>query len=228
MKVLPSKISSLESSLSATPFFSLIFTGNILKFFFRSIALSLFSFLFFVVTLSAFAQPAKDETNNNYRKGVKLFQEKKYQAAAASLTVAANSQADDGEAGILLGYCYYEMHQYQKALDQYLKVSETGKLISIKNRAQRLAATLNSYMRGVCPGNCLKPTTPGWRKMAVPGKPDRLVWMVFPYLDQAGKGGSEYWSNDHMGELIEYVNGRPINKGPCPICSGSGKVSLPK
>jgi tetratricopeptide (TPR) repeat protein len=164
----------------------------------------------------------------SYQKGAKLFQEKKYQAAAANLTVAAQSPADDGEAGILLGYCFYEMHQYQKALDQYKKVSETGKLISVKNRAQRLAATLNSYMKGICPGNCLKPSTPGWRKMDVPGKPDRLVWMVFPYLDPAGKGGSEYWSNDHMGEVIEYVNGRPINKGPCPLCSGTGKVSLPK
>lgn len=164
----------------------------------------------------------------SYQNGAKLFQEKKYRAAAASLAVAAQSPLDDGEAGILLGYCFYEMHQYQKALDQYKKVSETGKLISVKNRAQRLAATLNSYMKGVCPGNCLKPSTPGWRKMDVPGKPDRLVWMVFPYLDPAGKGGSEYWSNDHMGEVIEYVNGRPINKGPCPLCSGTGKVSLPK
>lgn len=211
-----------------------------MKYISRSIALVSFSFLFFFTTLSACAQPAepggtdsvkdvaKEAFTSSYKKGAKLFQEKKYQAAAASLTVSANSPADDGEAGILLGYCFYEMHQYQKALDQYKKVSEAGKLISVKNRAQRLAATLNSYMRGICPGSCLKPTTPGWRKMAVPGKPDRLVWMVFPYLDPAGKGGSEYWSNDHMGEVIEYVNGRPINKGPCPICAGTGKVSLPK
>ncbi len=69
---------------------------------------------------------------------------------------------------------------------------------------------------------------PGWHKMKVPGTPDRLVWMVFPYKDPAGKGGSEYWSNDHMGEVIEYENGRPINKGKCPICHGTTHVSLSK
>lgn len=203
------------------------------------LAVSTLLLLPFASLLPASAQTAEPQNNapkdaekvafkTTYQKGAKLFQEKKYPAAAASLAVAAQSPLDDGEAGILLGYCFYEMHQYQKALEQYKKVSETGKLISVKNRAQRLAATLNSYMKGICPGNCLKPSTPGWRKMDVPGKPDRLVWMVFPYLDPAGKGGSEYWSNDHMGEVIEYVNGRPINKGPCPLCSGTGKVSLPK
>ena len=162
-----------------------------------------------------------------YQKGARLYREKKFVQAAQSLQVAAASKADDGEAGILLGYCYFENHQYGKALQQYKQVSETAKLISIRNRAQKLAATLDSYMRGICPGNCLKPSMPGWRKMSVPGTPDRLVWMVYPYLDPAGKGGSEYWSNDHMGEVIEYVNGRPINKGRCPICGGTGKVSLP-
>lgn len=162
-----------------------------------------------------------------YQSGVNLYRQKKYQLAAKSLQAAAKLPAEDGEAGILLGYCFFEQHQYKQALAQYEHVAASARLISIKNRAQKLAATLDSYMKGICPGNCLKPSMPGWRKMSVPGTPDRLVWMVFPYLEPAGKGGSEYWSNDHMGEVIEYVNGRPVNKGTCPICGGTGKVSLP-
>lgn len=161
-------------------------------------------------------------------KAAKLYQAKKYAEALAHYAKAAQSPAEDGESIIMEGYCYFSLKQYAKALQKYKQASAEGKLISIRNHAQKLAQTLDSYMKGICPGNCLKPSMPGWRKMNVPGTPDRLVWMVYPYLDPAGKGGSEYWSNDHMGEVIEYVNGRPINKGRCPICNGTGKVSLPE
>ncbi len=170
----------------------------------------------------------KKTRDADYAKGSQLFQAKKYSDAIKVLQKAGNSTADDGEAKILLGYCYYALKQYPTALKQYQLAADKGTLVSVRNRAQKLAQTLNCYMRGICPGNCLKPSMPGWRKMNVPGKPDYLVWMVYPYLDPAGKGGSEYWSNDHMGEVIEYVNGRPINKGKCPICGGTGKVSLAK
>lgn len=170
----------------------------------------------------------KKARDADYAKGSQLFQSKKYAEAIKVLQKAASSTADDGEAKILLGYCYYSLKQYPAALKQYHLAAEKGTLVSVRNRAQKLEQTLNSYMRGICPGNCLKPSTPGWRKMNVPGKPDHLVWMVFPYKDTGTRGGSEYWSNDHMGEVIEYVNGRPINKGKCPICRGTGKVSLEK
>lgn len=163
-----------------------------------------------------------------YTLAASLFKVKKYKEATAALQKAVATGADNGESGILLGYCYYELKKYPEAMKEYQRVAATAPLISTKNKAQKLAQTLSSYMRGICPGNCLKPTTPGWRKMNVPGKPDRLVWMVFPYLDTGTRGGSEYWSNDHMGEVIEYVNGRPVNKGKCPICGGTGRVSLPK
>ncbi|MBS1993093.1 MAG: hypothetical protein JSS86_07590 [Cyanobacteria bacterium SZAS LIN-2] len=177
---------------------------------------------------SALAQekPGQKAHDDAVSAGAKFYAAKKYDAAIKSYETAWKSGLDDGQAGIMLGYCYYAKHQYPSALKQYNDVAEHGKLISIKNNAQKLARTLDCYMRGVCPGNCLKPSMPGWRKMTVPGCPDRLVWMVYPYLDPAGAGGSEYWSNDHMGEVIEYVNGRPVNKGKCPICGGTGKVKL--
>lgn len=163
-----------------------------------------------------------------YLLGANLYQQKRYKDALKPLESAANSANDDGEAGILLGHCYYQLKQYTKALDRFRLVTKSGKLVSVRNRAQSLARSLDLSIRGICPGNCLKLSTPGWKKMNVPGTPSRLVWMVFPYLDPEGKGGSEYWSNDHLGEVIEYVNGRPINRGACPICKGSGKISLPK
>jgi len=165
---------------------------------------------------------------SEFDKGAKLFQTQKYAEALTHFSKAAKSAAEDGEGMIMEGYCFFNLKQYPKALAKYKEASEKGKLISIRNKAQKLAQTLDCYMRGICPGNCLKPSMPGWRKMYVAGKPDYLVWMVYPYLDPAGKGGSEYWSNDHMGEVIEYVNGRPVNKGKCPICHGTGHVSLPR
>lgn len=170
----------------------------------------------------------KKARDSEFAKGSQLFQAKKFAEAIKHLQKAANSTADDGEAKILLGYAHYNLKQYDAALKQYHLAAEKGTLVSIRNRAGKLERTLSFYMRGVCPGNCLKPSMPGWRKMNVPGKPAHLVWMVYPYLDPAGKGGSEYWSNDHMGEVIEYVNGRPFNRGKCPTCQGTGKVSLPK
>lgn len=181
-------------------------------------------------TGTAAADNAADQKKrqDEFASGSKLYQTQKFQEALKHFQNAAATEADDGEARIMVGYCYYSLKQYDKALKEYTLAADKGKLISVRNKAQRLAQTLRTYMVGICPGNCLKPSMPGWRKMNVPGKPDRLVWMVYPYLDPAGKGGSEYWSNDHMGEVIEYVNGRPINKGTCPICNGTGKVSLPK
>lgn len=170
----------------------------------------------------------KDNSHEDYLLGVRFYKEKKYKEALKPLAATANSGDDDGDARILLGHCYYELKQYAKALESFRMAAKDGKKISLRNRAQSLARTVDLSMKGICPGNCLKLSTPGWKKMNVPGTPSRLVWMVFPYLDPEGKGGSEYWSNDHVGEVIEYVNGRPINRGPCPICKGTGKISLPK
>ena len=178
--------------------------------------------------VSAEKQAQESLRKHEFESGSKLFQSGKYKEALGAFSKAAQSGADDGEATIMTGYCHYHLKQYSLALKDYTTAADKGKLISIRNRAQKLAATLDSYMRGICPGNCLKPSMPGWHKMNVPGKPDRLIWMVFPYLDPAGKGGSEYWSNDQMGEVIEYINGRPVDKGICPICHGTGHVSLPK
>lgn len=190
-------------------------------------------FLSLILCIPAFAQEdANGEQEKlrqkEYSEGTKFFQEKKFSDALKHYKRAAETTTDDGECAILVGRCYFHLKEYDKALKQYESVAQNGKRITVKNKAQKYAQQLSCMMKGICPGNCLKPSMKGWRKMKVEGTPDRLVWMVFPYLDKAGKGGSEYWSNDHMGEVIEYVNGRPKNMGKCPICNGTGKITLTK
>jgi len=161
-----------------------------------------------------------------YAAGTGLYQKKNFDGAIKQFELAAKSPAEDGSAGTMLGYCYYAKKDYARAIKEYKFVSDHAKLISKKNAAQRLASQLDSYMRGVCPGKCLKPSNPGWKRKAVAGHDPNLSWISFPYND-ANESGESSWSSLHMGEVIEYVNNRPVNKGRCPICGGTGKVKLP-
>lgn len=55
------------------------------------------------------------------------------------------------------------------------------------------------------------------------GFPDDYIWMGFSF-----KSGNEtriqYISQNHIGELIEYDNGRPVTRGRCPTCEGTSRV----
>jgi hypothetical protein len=67
-----------------------------------------------------------------------------------------------------------------------------------------------------CPNACLKLNQRGWCYQNMPGKPDYLIWLNFPYKEQSG--GGECWSLDHLGEVIAYEGTRPVDKGECPTC----------
>jgi hypothetical protein len=41
-------------------------------------------------------------------------------------------------------------------------------------------------------------------------------------------GGYNAWSTHHLGEVIAFENGKPVNKGKCPICHGTGRVPVLK
>jgi hypothetical protein len=66
-----------------------------------------------------------------------------------------------------------------------------------------------------CPGNCLKFSEGKWVK----GKED-LMWRRFDY-----KGGYMEWSERHLGEVIAMEDGKPVNKGKCPLCNGTTKAA---
>jgi hypothetical protein len=87
--------------------------------------------------------------------------------------------------------------------------------------------TLGAHSAGwrPCPNSCLKLSNHGWCYQNMPGKPDYLIWMNFPYKEP--NGGGEAWSLDHLGSVIEYDGTRPVEKGECPTCHGSLFVGDP-
>ena len=79
------------------------------------------------------------------------------------------------------------------------------------------------FGRVPCDGPCLKRSAPNWQRMNVPGHAPDKLWARFDNDD----GTYAAWSEDHLGQVIEKVNGRWENKGACPICHGSGTKACP-
>jgi hypothetical protein len=75
-----------------------------------------------------------------------------------------------------------------------------------------------------CDGPCLKKSTPGWRHMNVAGHRPSELWMRFDNDD----GTWVAWSQAHIGQVIEKVDGRWVNKGKCPVCGGKGVKPCPR
>jgi hypothetical protein len=73
-----------------------------------------------------------------------------------------------------------------------------------------------------CPGPCLKLSRGVWVHMNMPGHDPNDLWQQFPNL--GGRGGGHAWNQNHVGEVIAYQNGEPVNIGKCKICGGTGKV----
>jgi len=74
-----------------------------------------------------------------------------------------------------------------------------------------------------CPGPCLKLSRGVWIHMNVPGHDPSELCQKFP--DRDGRGGSYSFSQNHLGEVIEYENVRAVSRGPCKICGGSTRVT---
>ncbi|HXE42279.1 MAG TPA: hypothetical protein VN516_04570 [Candidatus Baltobacteraceae bacterium] len=56
--------------------------------------------------------------------------------------------------------------------------------------------------------------------MDVDNHPATDIWQKFT----KGSGGWSAWNQNHVGDVIEYQNGDPVNVGKCKVCSGTGKV----
>jgi len=74
-----------------------------------------------------------------------------------------------------------------------------------------------------CNGPCLRKDTPGWEPREVPGHPADLLWMAFSNPD-----GSVQWvSQNHLGQVMEEVNGEWRLTGVCKVCKGSMRMPCP-
>jgi hypothetical protein len=71
-----------------------------------------------------------------------------------------------------------------------------------------------------CPGPCLKLSKGAWKRMNVAGHDPSELWISFKK-----PGGSTSWSQNHVGEVIQYQNGQPVNVGACKVCSGAASVN---
>ncbi len=74
-----------------------------------------------------------------------------------------------------------------------------------------------------CPKACLKREDPGWKTGAEVGQDQGQKWKYFPYRKKGIKGGA-YWSEAHVGEIIEYQDGMPVTRGLCKTCKGTTKM----
>lgn len=148
---------------------------------------------------------------------VKLFSQAKYAPAAAAFEKFVKTGMANSDTHMYLGACYQQSKKYDAALKEYDWVAKNSVLISSKKKGESAAHTLRCYRAGICPGNCLKLSMPGWHRMA--DKDPKLLWMTFPFPK-----GSNSWSTNHLGEVIVYEKGEPVNKGKCTICKGTGKV----
>ncbi len=74
-----------------------------------------------------------------------------------------------------------------------------------------------------CPQPCLKLTVGDWEKLKVKDHDPELVWQV------VRKGNTwRAWSQEHVGELIQEVNGELVNTGKCSACAGTTMVACPQ
>jgi hypothetical protein len=71
-----------------------------------------------------------------------------------------------------------------------------------------------------CPGPCLKLSRGAWTHQVVAGHPPTDLWITFT----TANGGTMSWNQNHVGDVIAYQNGDPVDTGKCKVCGGTGKV----
>ena len=77
--------------------------------------------------------------------------------------------------------------------------------------------------RADCPGPCLKLSRGTWIHMDVPGHGPDELWQKYP--DRDGRGGYYAFSQNHLGEVVQYQGVRAVSLGKCTICGGTTKVT---
>ncbi len=67
-----------------------------------------------------------------------------------------------------------------------------------------------------CNGPCMRLSKGSWIKNAGLGHGPDELWMAFPQ-----KGGTQYYSKAHVGEVVEMRDGKAVNIGACKVCNGT-------
>jgi hypothetical protein len=144
---------------------------------------------------------------------LKLYGQHKYPLAQQAFQKLINEGAANTETHMYLAYSFYYQRIYTKALKEFDWVGKYG--VGFKNtyKADQTSMALRTLMRGICPGNCLKPGDSRWSM--VDGH------MIAKYRVTDGWKG---FSEGHMGDVIEIINGEPFDMGKCPICGGTGTI----
>jgi len=78
-----------------------------------------------------------------------------------------------------------------------------------------------------CAANCLKPDSPAWTKRQIEGQSEadaEKLWYPYEYK-VGGKKEFAYFPREQAGELIEMEKGKPIARGRCKNCQGSGTLT---
>jgi hypothetical protein len=75
-----------------------------------------------------------------------------------------------------------------------------------------------------CPDLCIKKSDPGWMPNMIQGRAAEF----FPATaDQANNADGMWFSTAHIGHLIVYEHGMPVDHGKCPTCRGTGFIDCP-
>lgn len=124
------------------------------------------------------------------------------------------------------GYLYFGPKESVTNLAKLLPVQEkidpvTGKPLIACPSCQGSGLVKCSHTRckegkQECNGPCMRLTKGVWVKNASLGKGPDELWQAFPQ-----KGGTQYYSKAHVGEVVEMKDGKAVNIGPCSICNGT-------
>jgi len=164
--------------------------------------------------------PAEKPKPAGFDEAVKLYKSGKTKEAIAKFEKFVNTGTADDESREYLAASYQAQKQYAKALVQYDWLKEHARSLTMRRTADHAGHTIRCYQRGICPANCLKLSMPGWQYMSPEGKKSNLRWIKFNY-----SGGWAAFSEHHLGELVAYdKEGKPVSKGKCPVCHGTGRV----
>lgn len=164
-------------------------------------------------------EPHKRPVPAEYAAAGELFKQRKFALAQKAFEKIIQSGKADVNTHLCLAHCFLQQKLYTKAFREFDWLSKYAKnSISLKRSCQATADALRCHLNGVCPSTCIKATDGGWY---IKGG---HRWKDFP----AGSNGKYSWSDAHIGDLVVYEKGIPINKGKCPTCEGSGHVDVLK